>query len=314
MALSSLSSLQKNGYILFPQLLTNYHLNVFENSIVSNKLVDYNKLKNFIDYYLLQELNKIFNWNAVYIKFRFSSRTNSNLKDASNFHGDLYNFTHNKTIPVFTALCNLDSSSLQLIPSSHIKHIKNNPSHNLNHVKTIHIHPGDVLIFHSNLFHRGIPNDNNRRLLQVFDIFPNQHLLKQNLHKIISIQTNQLLSMNFINKITQFTIQSSYFTNNTSIGLFDKLHYYLLYHHLQYKIIGIDIPHQYKSGFIIGYLPGKKDIIRNHPQPWNINIIVIPHTMLLPDTTLQTSFLFIFFPFFLFFILFTLIVLKKFPQ
>jgi hypothetical protein len=284
-----ISSLHKFGYILIPQLLTNYELSLFEKSIVDNQLVDYNRLKEFIDYHLLGQVNNVLDWDAVYIKFRFSCRTHSNLKDASNFHGDVYNFTDNKIIPVFTALCNLDSSTLQVIPSSHIKGASFDK---LKNVKTLQINPGDVLIFHSNLFHRGISNDNNRRLLQVFDIFPNPQYLEQYLDKMISVQTNQLQTMKLLNKFNQNLIQSSHI-NNTNLTLFDKFHYWLLYHHLQYKVLGIDVPHQYKNGYIVGYLAGTKDTIQNSPQPWNVNIIVIPHKMVDPDTTGQNIFLFV---------------------
>ena len=103
-----------NGYIVYKKKLSKEEQKLALSCIDSN--VDYNILKTFIDNYFLP---KIPFSNPVYVKARISNNNNS--IDASVLHSDVYNFTCETEIPIYTALCYFDKAQLELIPGSHLK-------------------------------------------------------------------------------------------------------------------------------------------------------------------------------------------------
>jgi hypothetical protein len=245
-----INELNKNGYIILKNILTKTHLNELEKSIIkqssnddvddmTNTLINYTQLKYFIDDIFIQILNEKLNWDASYIKFRFSNNHNSNSKDASVFHGDVYNFNDDiDTMPIYTGLCYLDDSMLELIPESHC----NKPGVNTlyNNKKKLKINVGDILIFHSNLYHRGLFYEKslNRRILQIFEIFPNKEIYDLHKPKLLTVLTNINDSSSLLMKVS---------TNKTMINIINYFLFFLVYYDLQYRIILSDISNSTKK-------------------------------------------------------------------
>ena len=102
--------INKNGYVLLSNRLSNNELNYGLSSIHNNK-VNYFVTKKFIDDIFLPKIEqtKIIN-DHVYVKFRLSNNNNST--DASTFHGDIYNKTNSEILPIYTCLCYFDEAQL----------------------------------------------------------------------------------------------------------------------------------------------------------------------------------------------------------
>lgn len=103
-----MEDLNKNGFIILKNIITNDELN-YGLTAVKNNLIDYKIIKKFIDVIFLQKISKLLNWqNPYYLKFRLSNMQNAT--DASAFHGDIYNHTDQKIIPIYTCLCYFDNA------------------------------------------------------------------------------------------------------------------------------------------------------------------------------------------------------------
>ena len=287
------TKLKTDGYIIIRNKLTPNELSQGLASIYE-KGIDYTQMKKFIDYIYLPKVNDILGWNSIYLKFRFSNF--ENLKDASLFHNDLYNHSDDNIMPVYTGLCYFDDSSLEIIPQSHIK-----SDLTLNEMyekkKVINVYKGDILIFHANLFHRGIAKtqsyhkdivktdllymdngETNRRVLQIFEIFPNEITYNKLNDKIIAVLTTE----NNLANSGLLPIKSN--VNKYIV----YLHYLLVGNDMQYKIIGSDISDAQKKNKYVGYEPGgRSKIIPGKHQPLNINIIVKDHNTLTPNRNKQ---------------------------
>lgn len=265
----SLDELHQNGYLLIRNAFNTNQLQKARETITTNGMVDYTALKeNFIESIYLPEINNRLGWECIYNKFRFSSSSYSNLKDASRFHCDIYNFTNLFLVPVFTALCHLDPAIVEVIPHTHLGRVKADAYKSK---IQIHIEPGDIMIFHSNLHHRGIPENNERRIIQIFEIFTNSFEHEK--------YNNQLLTVVMSECWLVRTIRDKTFIQSPSkFSIIDKIHYWALVNNIQYSLIALDIPYKSKKNKFIGYEPGPRDIIRDRKlQPLNINIIVRPH-------------------------------------
>lgn len=248
-----MDQLNNYGYILIENTNKNYFQKKL-NKFYNNDKVNYKILKNFIDndyfYHLKNKLDFI--KFPKYSKFRFSN--NNNAKDASTFHGDLYNYTDDNIIPIFTFLYYFDDAQIELIPKSHRNdYLKSNDSNSsYNNKITLNIKAGSFLIFHANLHHRGInySHNKNRRLLQIFDVFLNITDYTNYIDKINIINTsnNPLISL-----ITNNFIEHLFYSNNQDF--INYYHYYLVYNDLQYKITGSDLSPKQKINKIIGYEP-----------------------------------------------------------
>ena len=143
-------------------------------SCIDKQTMDYGKMRSFIDQTMLQAYNKHLGSSIVYSKFRVSNNNNST--DAGGFHRDVH-LTHTNTIPipVYTCLAYLDKTVMELIPQSNTRQTMTYYEAITTYGSAIRIelHPGDLLIFHSSLIHRGIFTEQleNRRLIQVFNCF-----------------------------------------------------------------------------------------------------------------------------------------------
>ena len=273
--------LNKNGFVIFKNIITNNELN-YGLSSIKNNLIDYNIIKTFIDIIFFEKVKKILFWNDPhYLKFRFSNMQNAT--DASAFHGDIYNHTNQSIIPIFTCLCYFDNAEMEIIPKSHIK----SAPFQYNNKQQINVGAGDVLIFHANLHHRGLFYNagENRRLLQIFEVFPDNAVYTQHVPKVITVLSNNTAGNNFNNLNYQIS------KNNTIINIVAFIHYFFMFYDFQYRIGFIDIPQETKKNNYVGYEPGIRDVIKNELQPWNINIINDSNHKLITSTFDTNSFL-----------------------
>lgn len=154
--------------------------------------VDYHCMKQFIENIMLPIINNELGWNCVYTKFRVSDNNNS--ADASAFHRDIFHTPKNPDVfPIYTCLIYLDHARMEIIPNSHqncaysyydaLAAFKNNS-------QQIKLEPGDILVFHSNMLHRGIFTDGlkSRKLIQVFDVYPDPQTFANHHSKIMHVE------------------------------------------------------------------------------------------------------------------------------
>ena len=279
-------TLNKNGYILIKDPLETNQKNRALSCIIpvgnGKTKIDYNKFNEFINTDFIPKINETLGWSATYLKYRFSNFQNA--KDAAQFHGDLYNFADDNLMPIYTGLIYFDNSIMEVIPGSHIK---NNLSTNdlYSRRKQIKMNGGDMLVFHANMHHRGIffETVKDRRLLQVFEIFPNNDTYTVYYPKILSVLSRQ-----------SFIIDNSLFISDitSKSKICDKiityLHYFIMNNNMQYRIIMSDISDEQKNGKYVGYVPGIIGTVNpDGLQDWNINMIVNEHDTIIPNTTMQ---------------------------
>jgi hypothetical protein len=266
--------LNKDGYDLLSNMLSKEEINFGLSSIQNNNKIDYSIMKRFIDkifLYKIKNKSKIIT-DPYYVKFRFSNNNNSS--DASTFHGDIYNNSNSELLPIYTCLCYFDDAQVEIIPGSH-KYNNNGWSiENYNKKKIINVHRGDILIFHANLHHRGINYNktSNRRLLQVFEVFPNKETYNNHHTKLVIVQSsNSFFVKNLLNPITY---QISKYTK--IIDYITFIHYILMYNDLQYKVALMDISPYEKKNKYISYEPGKRvyfENLINKIEDLNVNIV-----------------------------------------
>ena len=261
-----MDELNKNGYIIFKN-------GIYKNDIPSDisnikEKVNYTQIKDFIDQIFIPTIKRklpSFS-NPNYTKFRYSNNNNS--IDASIFHQDVYNNTDLKLIPIYTALVYFDKAELELIPGSHIQN-NLNLIQLYNNTKVLQLEANDIVIFYSNIYHKGVnySQGNNRRLLQVFDIFPDNQTYNElfNKFKIVNTSDGTLTKKNAMYYISQ---------NKTTIDLFNYLILFMVYFNLQYKIPMKDLPPSQKNNSFISYQPsGHIFYKKNLVDDININII-----------------------------------------
>ena len=218
--------------------------------------VDYTKLKTFIDNYFMP---KIPFKNPVYLKARISNNNNS--KDAAVLHSDVYNFT--KTMPIYTALCYFDKAELEILPGSHHK---NGLIKDYSNKIILHLKPGDIVVFNSAIHHRGINySKGNRRLLQVFDIFPTHEEYTKNISKFLTVDTHT--NSNLLYYIAQI---------KWLIDIVNLIVYVLSYNDIKYIVSLMDLPPWQKSGKYISYEPGGRVLYTDGlVDKLNINVIFV---------------------------------------
>lgn len=233
-----------NGYIVYKKKLSKDEQKLAVSCIDSeSNVIDYNVLKTFIDNYFLP---KIPFSNPVYVKARLSNNNNS--IDASVLHSDVYNFTCEKEIPIYTALCYFDKAQLELIPGSHLK--PRESFIELNNKRIIlDLDPGDIVLINAAIMHRGVnfTKEGDRRVLQVFEIFPTQEIYNENVGKLLTVDTSNSNSKNLLYYIAQI---------KWLIEIINFIGFYLSYNNLKYKLFGMDLPPWQKKGRYITYEPG----------------------------------------------------------
>ena len=88
-----------------------------------------------------------------------------------------------------------------------------------------------MIIFHSNIHHRGINfTSGNRRLLQIFDVCLNKYDYYENIPKLKIVKTYNCKTVKLITELIK-----KIFKNNKNETLI-FVHYFLVYYDLQYKV------------------------------------------------------------------------------
>jgi ectoine hydroxylase-related dioxygenase (phytanoyl-CoA dioxygenase family) len=262
-----MTDIHKDGYIILKNILSDTDMSSALSSTIEDK-VDYIEMKKFIDdiFFTAIKKNQNFIKNPQYVKFRYSNNNNS--KDASLFHGDIYNHSDMELLPIYTCLCYFDDTRMEIIPGSHIK--TNDLSIQSYHKKIeLQIEPGDVLIFHANIHHRGVNFDKkgDRRILQVFDVFPDMKTYKEHSPKLIIVKPKELptLAARGLYEISKYPIM---------LDPMSFFHYQLMYYDLQYKLTINDISPSDKKGKYVSYEPNERAFIEDvEIANQNINII-----------------------------------------
>jgi hypothetical protein len=257
--------LNKDGYIIIKKGITDFDKVL--NSI-NGDIINYTDIKDFIDNTFLLTIQKnLFDiTDPIYINFRFSNNNNS--IDASVFHQDDYNHTDLDVLPLYTGLCYFDDAELELIPGSHIKGelglidlYKNK--------KVLFLEKGDIVVFHSNIYHKGLnfTKGKDRRLLQVFGIFPNKPIYNElkNKVKIVNTSNNKITNHNYLYYLSQ---------NETYLRILNYFMLIIVYLNIQYILTLQDLPFFYKKGKIISYEPSGRIYYKDDlKDKININIV-----------------------------------------
>jgi hypothetical protein len=240
---NQINQLNNNGYIIIKTLSKEEQK--YGLSCMTHDMVDYTILKSFIDDYFLP---KIPFSDPIYLKARISNNNNST--DAAVLHSDIYNYTSERTIPMYTALCYFDKAELELVPGSHIMPRKSFSEDNDNRT-VLHLEPGDIVVFNAVISHRGVnfSNGENRRVLQVFELFPTRELHDQNVYKFLTCDTSPKKrdSKNLLYYVAQV---------KCLIEIVNFVAYYLSFYDLKYKVVGMDLPPWEKKGRYVSYEPG----------------------------------------------------------
>lgn len=175
--MSLTEQLQNRGIAVFRSAVAALDVNKALTTINTvEQSIDYQRMKTFIDTHMMGTLQRELGWTKPsYLKYRVSDKTNA--ADASTFHRDTFPLSEEaKTSPIYTCLMYLDRTVMEVVPGSHLKPvmsftqaIREYPSK-----ERLVIEPGDVVIFHQYLLHRGIFTERlpHRRLIQVFEVFP----------------------------------------------------------------------------------------------------------------------------------------------
>lgn len=201
-----MSDLEQDGYFLLKARLPEVEIKQGRDAFFkqgAENMVNYPQMYKFINECMLQRIGKELKWDPIYVKFRASDNNNSS--DASTFHRDLISHDQSLVSPCFTCLSYLDRTVMQIIPGSHKIVTIGSPDSKELYQKKIEltIEPGDLLIFYSTLLHRGIFTENlpNRRLVQVFEVFPNKDSYQQHAHKILHIPADKTKRSHDLSKL-----------------------------------------------------------------------------------------------------------------
>lgn len=284
-----LTNLDKNGYVLFRNELSKEQINNGLKSIKKNNnktQINYSELKKFIDTDFFGVINKNLGWNSVYQKFKFSNK--SNPRDASTFHSDIRNLDYGKTMPIYTCLIYFDDAILEIIPGSHKRIPEDKTCYYFSNRTQLIMKEGDILVFNANLYHRGIfynkSKSTERKLLQVFDVYPNKEILNKYEKNYAVVITKESYIIKIINNLSELT--SKFKILNENLNYF---HFYLVNKNLQYYIYNYELSKNIKY---IGFIPGNIKIIeKGKLQDWNININVMKHTNVLTNFKIKKIYL-----------------------
>jgi hypothetical protein len=209
----------------------------------------------------------------VYSKFRISNNTNA--EDAAAFHGDFYNFTDNPTVPVYTCLIYLDNAQMEVIPRTHDSRYADQLTAGQKHAQrtVLSFTPGDMLIFHGNLHHRGkgFTAGKDRRLLQVFNVYPTPEVHAVHNPLLHTMTTADGPTAAYINRALGYLSKMP-----VAIDVADTVSYRLMCAGASHKVALVDIPDKQKQGKYMSYAPGasKKLIDCTEQEPWNVNVTV----------------------------------------
>lgn len=187
--LEIIESLKQKGYFVFRSEIGATEVEQGRSYIKDNTVL-YTSVTDFIQKSMVDRINKIFGWNCQYVKYRVSDNNNSS--DASAFHRDIICQDPKKEIyPIYTILSYLDTTVMEIIPTSHARPVGSYKDSIKTYRKKerLTMNPGDLMVFSSTMLHRGIFTDRplHRRLIQVFEVFPNKEQYEMCAHKFLHI-------------------------------------------------------------------------------------------------------------------------------
>lgn len=168
--------LDEEGYVIIKNFYQPSEIEDIKRALNTNtKKVNYSYLHEKVNNIIYPKLRVSMNWyDPISGKWRFSNKNNST--DAGFFHRDVKYYNHKEIPNVYTVLTYMDTGDMELVPKSHKKG-KLSFTESLNIYKTkmsVKMNPGDLLIIHSNILHRGVfhtvKNNKHRRLLQLFNV------------------------------------------------------------------------------------------------------------------------------------------------
>jgi hypothetical protein len=164
------------GYVIFKKCIP-LETVVAAGQGIRQQQILYQPMEEFIRHHMITPVNRFMDWDIQVTKYRIS---NNNNLDASSFHRDVINYHLMETsqlLPIYTCLTYFDTTTMELIPGSHLYSAVSfgQAMEQLGRRKTLIIEPGDILLFHATLLHRGMFDANatkSRRLIQLFDVYP----------------------------------------------------------------------------------------------------------------------------------------------
>ena len=217
-----INKLNTEGFYHFKNALNKKSID-YGRKYITDK-VNYTKIEKLVFNDILNTVNNLTGLNLKITKYRVSNNNNSS--DASGFHRDLQ-VMNNKIVshlPIYTILLYLDANScMQLIPGSHVKYRMNilESLQYLNKSIELKLNPGDILIFHSSMIHKGIFYNGlvNRRLIQCFDCIPIENFNYYN-NKILHLPCLNRCNSNLV------TIYKSISKIKIFINFFDLIFYF----------------------------------------------------------------------------------------
>ena len=180
---SFINTLDKNGLINLKEVFDDYSIQRINSLFnLKTKTVNYHKFENEIIPKIKNKIDNILGWDVQLQTYRISNK--ENLKGASGFHRDDYNFIskNNSLVPSFTIIVYLDDADFEYIPESHLYKKMNLTTalKKLNNPTRITLKRGDVIVMYGSLIHKGIDNTNiNRRLIQFFVSMPSVNSVNQ---------------------------------------------------------------------------------------------------------------------------------------
>lgn len=265
--------MNENGYLILKGVLSPEQLQYGLKSD-NGGIVDYKIMKQFIDQHFMPTIVEKTNFikNPKYVKFRYSNNNNST--DAATFYSDIYDYTSGEVMPIYTCLCYFDKTQMEVIPGSHKRqfHKDNSCISSYTKKRLLTIEPGDIVVFHANMYHRGtnFNTHGNRRLLQVFEVFPDDESVSLNYDKLLTVITSNTATSGIINNFSYSVSKIPFLIESISFP-----HYFLVYNDLQYKIVLNDLAPWDKNDKLITYEPGKRMTYESitGKDPINTNII-----------------------------------------
>jgi len=173
-------------------------------------------------------------------------------------------------MPMYTCVCYLDKAELEVYPGSHT-----NPRPPMATLKprVLYLEAGTLVVFPASLLHRGVhfSKGKNRRVLQVFEIFPTKVAFEAFLPRLLTVDYSR-------GKNRQKSALYYIAQHKPLVDMVNAVILRLVYFDVQYKVTGNDLPPWRKQGRYISYEPGGRISYSDDlTQPWNINVVVEPH-------------------------------------
>ena len=166
------NQLLEQGFFHFTKILSESEIKEAQDCF-HQSLIDYQRL-DLVNKVYLQKVSEKLSLPMESLKYRASNNNNST--DAGMFHRDIHLTQKVSSLEIYTCLLYLDDSWMEIIPGSHQEPVMTylQAFRFLSKRQKLNLKPGDILIFHSSLIHRGlfVKKQKQRRLIQQFACLP----------------------------------------------------------------------------------------------------------------------------------------------